>query len=171
MGPTATAHRVVETYELYAEGKISFAAPDGSLTYEKGRELGNAMSRIGPVQFRINHLLLLVACCAVVLALLKHALDLESVSRSWYLTLLAFILPRTSLALVRASMPPRPLRDRLTLVLKWLPVWLVLGLLMFHESLGLNEEFWLTPLVCICVFAVPPIVAVKLLRALKARFP
>jgi hypothetical protein len=31
--------------------------------------------------------------------------------------------------------------------------------------------FWLTPLVCICVFAVPPIVAVKLLRALKARFP
>jgi hypothetical protein len=38
VGPTATAHRVVEMYELYAEGKISFAAPDGSLTFEKGRE-------------------------------------------------------------------------------------------------------------------------------------
>lgn len=32
--PTA-AHRLVEWYELYAEGKISFATPYGSLTFKK----------------------------------------------------------------------------------------------------------------------------------------
>jgi hypothetical protein len=31
----AYAHRVVEFFELYAEGKISFASPHGSLTFKK----------------------------------------------------------------------------------------------------------------------------------------
>jgi hypothetical protein len=34
-GPTAAAHRVVELYELYAEGKVSLATPHGSLRFTK----------------------------------------------------------------------------------------------------------------------------------------
>jgi len=33
----AQAHRVIEVYELYAEGKVSFATPHGSLTFKKHR--------------------------------------------------------------------------------------------------------------------------------------
>ena len=35
--PAAQAHRVIEVYELYAEGKVSFATPHGSLTFKKHR--------------------------------------------------------------------------------------------------------------------------------------
>lgn len=33
--PSTAAHRLVELYELYAEGKVSFATPHGSLTFQK----------------------------------------------------------------------------------------------------------------------------------------
>jgi hypothetical protein len=33
--PTAAAYRLVELYELYAEGKVSFATPHGSFTFKK----------------------------------------------------------------------------------------------------------------------------------------
>jgi hypothetical protein len=33
--PSGQAHRIVETYELYAEGKVSFATSAGSLTFKR----------------------------------------------------------------------------------------------------------------------------------------
>jgi len=36
--PTAQAHRVIEIYELYVEGKISFETPQGSLTFQPQKD-------------------------------------------------------------------------------------------------------------------------------------
>jgi hypothetical protein len=33
--PFAAAHRLVDVYDLYAEGKVSLATPSGSLTFKK----------------------------------------------------------------------------------------------------------------------------------------
>jgi hypothetical protein len=45
-GPSAAAHHFVELYELYAEGKISFATPHGSLAFKKQSAAVAAVRRL-----------------------------------------------------------------------------------------------------------------------------
>jgi len=44
--PRGAAHQLVEVYELYAEGKISFASPHGSLTFRKESSALAAVRRL-----------------------------------------------------------------------------------------------------------------------------
>ena len=87
--------------------------------------------RVG--QFRLSHLLVLVAYFAVAFAVVVPLREMDGLEHDWYLTFLVIALPWLTMVFVWATFQAGRFRLRASIVLIWLPELLVMGVGSVHR--------------------------------------